>query len=187
MLKKNWCLIVLLVVIVVGGILFYRWYRYYHYSPIEGHTETAPGTRSSDDYYACFKRSETNSVVLRANFTGIKAEDVMLVDLNMMGKIDPKKPVVGYVVDADKQIKISVSDVSGGTQITIVDRGHRFHLGPGPYMVVASAPITAAAGKSGDAYKKLFYYYQTYDKDGGYGPDQCPVYQENTETSKSPK
>ena len=84
MLKKNWCLIVLLVVLVIGGALFYRWYRYYHYSPVEGHTETSPGTRSSDDYYQCFTQSEKNAVVLRVNFPGIDKKDVGLVDLNYM-------------------------------------------------------------------------------------------------------
>ena len=184
MLKKNWCLIVLVIVIVVGGVLFYRWYRYYNYSPIEGHTAAAAsGSRSSDDYDHCFAQNDANDVILVANLPGTRADDVkaVLVDLNMMGMVDPttKPPapvpgtqVVGQVLPESPEIMQS----NGKVQIRFTE--HRFHLGPGPYMVVASMPGMSFDKKAGAAPKKLFYYYQTYPKDKNLGPDQCVVYHE---------
>jgi hypothetical protein len=202
MLKKNWCLIILLIVIVVGSVLFYRLYKYYHYSPIEGHTETLDGTRSGDDYYACFKQADSRShsksdsrvVVLRVNATGITEKNVMLVNLNQMGNIDPNSPAFGTIIyDPNKpdssEVAVTTSDLGGGkTKIKIVDKGHSFiHLGPGPYMVVTSTATTSATNKPSEGYPKLFYYYQTYDKDHGHGPDQCAAYRPELGGSKPSK
>jgi hypothetical protein len=173
MLKKNWCLIVLLLLVVSFFVFAYMQYKHYHYSPIEGHTETAQEIHSSDDYDHCFKQENANDVVLVANMPVIKPEDVTLVNLNAMGTINPKssKVVVGTTVDDHPKI----TDLGDGKiEIRFTDK--RFHLGPGPYMVVAAMPAATAQEKSMGEYRRLFYYYQTYDKQNGNGPNQCAAY-----------
>lgn len=138
---------------------------------VTGHSETAGQASADDDLEDhCFKqeppeerksKQSSKTVVVILTLPGVNPDNLhpRLLNLNNAANGKPYE-------DITDKVMISKNPLGGGKiAVTIEDKPPtplRSHLGPGPYMVVASAPSGA---KYGGKPTTLFYYYETYQSD----------------------
>lgn len=180
----KYCLLLIVALTIGLAVLFFLCYHRPTSQLVTGHSETIPGQPSADDDSEdhCFRQEPPESgqnqdlpgrtlvVVLTMPGADPNQVHVHLFNLNNVapGKsyVDLKDDlVIKNQLRGDGKIEIRITDPLKSKQPLTS------HLGPGPYMVVATNTTSA---KDGGSPPTLFYYYETYKQN----LSECAMYRD---------